>query len=101
MPLNIAIDGPVGAGKSSIASAVAKKLDILHLDTGAMYRTVGLAAIRHGVSLDDEAAVTAMADAVYEKYGVCHYLINGAGDAIQDTGDAIGDAARKAGDALK
>lgn len=70
MPLNIAIDGPVGAGKSSIASAVAKKLDILHLDTGAMYRTVGLAAIRHGVSLDDEAAVTALCGTV--EIGVRH-----------------------------
>ena len=60
MPLNLAMDGPVGAGKSSIASAVAKRLNILHLDTGAMYRTVGLAALRRGVSLDDEAAVTAL-----------------------------------------
>jgi len=58
MPLNLAIDGPVGAGKSSIAAAVAKRLNILHLDTGAMYRAVGLAAIRHGVSLEDEQAVT-------------------------------------------
>ena len=60
MPLNLAMDGPVGAGKSSIASAVAKRLNILHLDTGAMYRTVGLAALRRGISLDDEAAVTAL-----------------------------------------
>ena len=59
MPLNIAIDGPVGAGKSSIAKAVADRLGILHLDTGAMYRAVGLSAIRAGVDLQDEAAVTA------------------------------------------
>lgn len=59
--LNIAMDGPVGAGKSSIASAVARALGILHLDTGAMYRALGLCAIRKGVSLDDEAAVTALA----------------------------------------
>ena len=45
MILNIAMDGPVGAGKSSIASAVARALDILHLDTGAMYRAVGLTAM--------------------------------------------------------
>ena len=38
MPLTIAIDGPVGAGKSTISDAVAKSLNILHLDTGAMYR---------------------------------------------------------------
>ena len=42
MPMNIAIDGPVGAGKSSIADQVAQRLHILHLDTGAMYRTVAL-----------------------------------------------------------
>lgn len=59
MVLNIAMDGPVGAGKSSIAQAVADRLGILHLDTGAMYRAVGLSAIRAGVDLQDEAAVTA------------------------------------------
>lgn len=58
MALNIAIDGPVGAGKSSIASAVASSLGILHLDTGAMYRAIGLTALRRGVALEDEQAVT-------------------------------------------
>lgn len=58
MILNIAMDGPVGAGKSSIASAVADRLGILHLDTGAMYRAVGLSAIRAGIDLQDESAVT-------------------------------------------
>ena len=58
MALNIAMDGPVGAGKSSVARAVAHELGILHLDTGAMYRAVGLAALRNGVSLQDEQAVT-------------------------------------------
>ena len=59
MVLNIAMDGPVGAGKSSIAKEVAKRLGILHLDTGAMYRAVGLSAIRSGIDLQDEAAITA------------------------------------------
>ena len=59
MPMNIAIDGPVGAGKSSIADAVAGKLGILHLDTGAMYRALALYALRSGVELTDEAAVSA------------------------------------------
>ena len=45
MVLNIAMDGPVGAGKSSIADSVAKRLGILHLDTGAMYRAIGLTAL--------------------------------------------------------
>ena len=59
MPMNIAIDGPVGAGKSWVADQVAARLGILHLDTGAMYRTLGLHALRNGVDLEDEAAVTA------------------------------------------
>ncbi|MBQ3279802.1 MAG: (d)CMP kinase [Clostridia bacterium] len=58
MRLNIAIDGPVGAGKSSIADEAARRLGILHLDTGAMYRALGLTALRKGVSTEDEAAVT-------------------------------------------
>ncbi|MBQ8072725.1 MAG: (d)CMP kinase [Clostridia bacterium] len=60
MRLNIAIDGPVGAGKSSIADAVAKKLGILHLDTGAMYRALGLKALRTETDVRDERAVTAL-----------------------------------------
>ena len=51
MPMNIAIDGPVGAGKSSIADQVAQRLNILHLDTGAMYRAFGLYALRSGTDL--------------------------------------------------
>lgn len=59
MPMNIAIDGPVGAGKSSIADAVAQKLHILHLDTGAMYRTVALYMLKNGIDPQNEAAVSA------------------------------------------
>lgn len=57
MSLTIAMDGPVGAGKSTIADAVAQKLGILHLDTGAMYRALGLTALRRGVSTEDEPAI--------------------------------------------
>ena len=57
MPMNIAMDGPVGAGKSSIADLVAQRLGILHLDTGAMYRTFGLYALRSGADMNDEAAM--------------------------------------------
>ena len=59
MPMNIAVDGPVGAGKSSIADEVARRLRILHLDTGAMYRAFALYALRCGVNLEDEAALGA------------------------------------------
>ena len=64
MPMNIAIDGPVGAGKSSIADQVAQRLNILHLDTGAMYRAFGLYALRSGTDLASEAALSALAEDV-------------------------------------
>ena len=60
MPLTIAIDGPVGAGKSSISDAVAKSLNILHLDTGAMYRAVGLGVLDAGADPGDRNAVVAL-----------------------------------------
>lgn len=60
--LSIAIDGPVGAGKSTIADEVCRRLGILHLDTGAMYRAVGLAVTGAGVDPQDEAAVTALCE---------------------------------------
>ena len=64
MPMNIAIDGPVGAGKSSIADQVAARLHILHLDTGAMYREFGLYALRSGVDLSSEEALSALVEKV-------------------------------------
>ena len=60
MRLNIGIDGPVGAGKSSVADAVAERLGILHLDTGAMYRALGLTALRKGIDVQDEEAIVAL-----------------------------------------
>ena len=57
MPISIAVDGPVGAGKTTICDTVCKKLGILHLDTGAMYRAVGISALRKGVSTDDEESI--------------------------------------------
>ena len=63
MPLTIAIDGPVGAGKSTISDEVAKRLNILHLDTGAMYRAVGLAALENGIDPMDEEKVCRMCEA--------------------------------------
>ncbi len=58
--ITIAIDGPAGAGKSTVAKRVAKALDILYLDTGAMYRTVAYKALSEGVPVGDEAAVQKM-----------------------------------------
>ena len=56
----IAVDGPSGSGKSTLAKGVAKKLGILYLDTGAMYRCTSLKALRSGIALDDENAVCEM-----------------------------------------
>jgi cytidylate kinase len=53
----IAIDGPAGAGKSTVALAVARALGVAYLDSGAMYRSAALAALRSGASLDDGAAL--------------------------------------------
>ena len=58
--IQIAIDGPAGAGKSTVARAVAGQLHILYLDTGAMYRAIGLKALKQGLSPQDEAAVSSM-----------------------------------------
>jgi cytidylate kinase len=52
--LRIAIDGPAGAGKSTVAKKLAERLGLTHVDTGAMYRAVALAAIKAGISCEDE-----------------------------------------------
>ena len=57
----VAIDGPVASGKSTVARCVAERLGFVYLDTGAMYRAVGLLATEAGLSLEDEDAVVAVA----------------------------------------
>ena len=58
--ISVAIDGPSGAGKSTLAKRLAKELGYLYVDTGGMYRSIGLYALRQGVDPKDEAAVTAL-----------------------------------------
>jgi cytidylate kinase len=60
-PLVIAIDGPSGAGKGTVARAIAGELGYRHVDSGAMYRAVAWKALRDGAALEDEAAVAALA----------------------------------------
>ncbi|WP_059103535.1 (d)CMP kinase [Shouchella shacheensis] len=55
--VNVAIDGPAGAGKSTVAKQIAKRLGFLYIDTGAMYRTLTYAALREGVSVHDGQAL--------------------------------------------
>lgn len=60
MSIAIAIDGPAGAGKSTIARLAAKELGFIYVDTGALYRTIGLAAFRRGLTADHKNEVIAM-----------------------------------------
>ncbi|MBE6993041.1 MAG: (d)CMP kinase [Ruminococcaceae bacterium] len=57
--INIAIDGPSGAGKSTLARRTAQELGYIYVDTGAMYRAIGLYVLRRGIAADDKAAVVA------------------------------------------
>jgi len=89
--INIAIDGPGGAGKSTISKAVAKKLGIIYVDTGALYRTVGYYAREHGLSVNDvkvSELITPMLDniSIEIRYidGSQHVILNG-----EDLGDKI------------
>lgn len=59
----IAIDGPSGVGKGTVARALARHLGFRHVDTGAMYRAVGWLALQRGVAFEDEPAVVALAEA--------------------------------------
>ena len=61
MKPRIAIDGPAGAGKSTVARAVAKELGLAYLDTGAMYRAVTVAGLRRGIDFEDEEVLAALA----------------------------------------
>ena len=58
--ISVAIDGPAGAGKSSLARAAAKELGFIYVDTGALYRTLGLKLMNNGISTDDVVAVEAL-----------------------------------------
>lgn len=79
--INIAIDGPAGAGKSTVARAVAKKLGILYLDTGAMYRAMALKAMREGIDPNDKEQVLPLLERteIYAKNigGIQHTYLDG------------------------
>ena len=80
--IRVAIDGPSGAGKSTLAKAAAAALGFLYVDTGAIYRTVGLSARDQGVDPGDETAVAAMLPSLrvelrYDEAGQQRMLLNG------------------------
>ncbi len=81
MSMNIAIDGPAGAGKSTIAKKLAKELGFIYVDTGAMYRAMAYYFLQNGIASDDEAAIAKACPAVdvtiaYEN-GEQQVLLNG------------------------
>ena len=82
--MQIAIDGPAGAGKSTIAKLVAKKLGITYLDTGAMYRAVTLAVMRREGSFNDQSAMIKIAEECEISFSDRQVFLNG-----EDVTDAI------------
>ena len=87
--ITVAIDGPSGAGKSTIARAAARRFGLIYVDTGAIYRTVGLAGERAGVNCSDADAMQALLPAlrielVYDAAGEQRMLLNG-----EDVSEAI------------
>lgn len=80
--ISIAIDGPSGAGKSTISRKAAEIFGFIYVDTGAIYRTIGLASKIHGISLDDKAAVMEMLTKLnielkYNESGEQHMYLDG------------------------
>lgn len=67
--IKIAIDGPSGAGKSTLAKRIAKELNIIYIDTGALYRSVGLWVSRKGISTDDKAGIIASLEGIKVELG--------------------------------
>ena len=101
MPLTIAIDGPVGAGKSTISDVVARRLGILHLDTGAMYRAVGLYMLDGGIDPQDRETVSSLCeegrvlvDVRYED-GLQRTLLNGLDVSGRIRAQEVGQAASR------
>ena len=97
----IAIDGPSGAGKSTMAKAIAKELGFLYVDTGAIYRTVGLACLERNIAPDDERAVLPLLPTLtitsgYGEDGLQHMYLQGEDVTEAIRQHAVSDAASKA-----
>ena len=79
--INVAIDGPAGAGKSTIARAAAKELSFIYVDTGALYRAVGVYCLRNNIATNDAEGVGAVLDKIVVELkfidGVQHIYLNG------------------------
>lgn len=93
----VAVDGPAGSGKSTVAKEIAKALGILYIDTGAMYRTVGMACLRKGIDPADEGAVVASLDdldmKIFPEAGGQRILLDGEDITSRIRTEEIGKAA--------
>ncbi|MCI5511460.1 MAG: (d)CMP kinase [Eubacterium sp.] len=99
MSYTIAIDGPAGAGKSTIAKKVAKELSFIYVDTGAMYRAMGLYFLRKGIVPENAAAIEAACDEIqvsirYEN-GEQQVLLNGENVSAEIRKEEVGNMASK------
>ena len=97
---SIAIDGPGGAGKSTIARRAAAELGFVYVDTGAIYRAVACAALSHGIDPSDEAAVSALLPSLqlelrWTEDGVQHVWLNGADISSELRTPAVSTAASR------
>lgn len=95
--MNIAIDGPAGAGKSTIAKLCAKKMNLIYVDTGAMYRAVALYLLESGIDVNDRNAVAdkckcASVDIKYED-GIQNVYLNGVNVTGRLREEAVGNTA--------
>jgi CMP/dCMP kinase len=91
----IAIDGPAGAGKSTVARALASELGFTYLDSGAMYRCVALAALRRGIDLDDGQAIAAVADEVSIALGGERVELDGEDVSAEIRGPRVSEASSR------
>lgn len=93
----VAVDGPAGSGKSTVAKEIAKALGILYIDTGAMYRTVGMACLKKGIDPTDESAVVTSLDSldmkIFPEAGGQRILLDGEDITSRIRTEEIGKAA--------
>ncbi len=88
-PMVIAIDGPAGAGKSTVGRAVAARLGLEYLDTGAMYRAVTFAALRRGIDPADADDVASLADAVEMTLDGSSVVVDGVDATVEIRGREV------------